>query len=104
MKEPFRPRLGATKSITVTASNVTVLMPDCQGQTTIRVYNGDTQTVFITSGASTAVAATTTSIPIAPGAIEVLRFGPVASGPRYMAAIGTAANSRAIYFTPGDGI
>lgn len=103
MTEPFRPRLAATKSITVTASNVTVLLPDCQGQTTIRVYNGDTQTVFITSGASTAVAATTTSIPIAPGAIEVLRFGPVA-GPRYMAAIGTAANSRAIYFTPGDGI
>lgn len=104
MTEPFRPRLGATKSITVTASNQTVLLPDCEDTVHVRVYNSDTQTVFITTGTSTATAATSTSIPIAPGAIEVLRFGPINGGARYMAAIGTAANSRAIYFTPGSGI
>ena len=103
MATPFTPRIGATVSITVTASSVSVALPDCQQGVDIRIYNADTQVVFITSGSPTATATTTTSIPIAPGAIEVLHF-PSVEGPRVMSAIGTAANSKAIYFTPGSGI
>lgn len=103
MATPFTPRIGATASITVTASSVSVALPDCQQGIDVRVFNDDTQTVFITSGSPTATAAVATSVPIPPGAVEILHFPPV-EGPRVMAAIGTAANSRKIYFTPGSGI
>jgi hypothetical protein len=103
MSTPFTPRPGATANITVTASNVTVALPDCQQAIDLRVFNDDTQTVFITTGESTAAAAVATGIPIPAGVVEVLHLPPV-NGPRFMAAIGTAANSRKIYFTPGSGI
>lgn len=102
MAQAFSPRVGATKSIAVTASSGSVAIPDSDSGVDIRIYNADTQVVFISTGGGSATA-TTSDLPIAPGAIEVLHFERVA-GPRYMAAIGTADNSASIYFTAGAGI
>jgi hypothetical protein len=103
MTTPFTPRPASTASITVTASNVTVALPDCSQAIDLRIFNEDTQTVFISTGESTAAATVSTGIPIPPGVVEVIHLPPV-NGPRFMAAIGAAANSKKIYFTPGSGI
>ena len=102
MATPFTPRAGATVSITVTGSSQRVAIPDTQQGVDIRIFNNDTQVVHINMGDVTVTAATT-NLPIAPGAVEVLHF-PNVAGARYVAAIGTAANSKNIYFTPGSGI
>lgn len=101
--KPFTPRSAGTKSITVTASSQRVALTEAQGTVDVRVYNGDTQTVFIEFGGSGVAATTTAGVPIPSGAIEVFQAR-VSSGTLYAAAIGTAANSRSIHFTPGQGI
>lgn len=101
--KPFTPRSVGTKSITVTASSQRVALTECQGTIDVRIYNSDTQTVFIEFGGSGVAAAAASGVPIAPGAIEVLQAR-VSAGTLYAAAIGTAANSKNIYFTPGSGI
>lgn len=101
--KPFTPRPRGTRSITVTASSQAVKLTDTVGVISVRIYNADTQDVFIAFGESGAVAATTSGVPIPAGAIEVMQVR-TAGGPLYAAAIGTAANSKNIYFTPGSGI
>lgn len=100
--KPFTPRKNGTKSITVTASNQRVKLTEAAGTVDVRIHNGDVQTVFIEFGDVAATAATTTGVPVPAGAVEVLQAH--STGTLYAAAIGTGANSRNIYFTPGSGI
>jgi hypothetical protein len=63
----------------------------------VRVYNAGTVAVFVACGDVTAVA-TTASLPIAPGSVEVLGCPQT-----YIAGI-TAGTAATLYVTPGDGL
>lgn len=104
MTRPFLADPAKTVSITVTGSNQRVKLNDSGGIPEIRIYNDDTQTVFVAFGDVTVTASASTSVPVPSGAVEVLRANLSSGAPLYAAAIGTASNSRKIYFTPGHGI
>ena len=68
----------------------------------VRVYNAGTQVAFVAFGSTSAVtAATATSMPVPPGAVEVFT---VPFNTQYIAAISANANSGALYATPGEGV
>lgn len=89
---------GNTVSLAVTGTTGRVAVPTDAYNNAIRLYNAGTVAVFINCGDVTVTAAAATSIPIAPGMVEVL-----GCGKGYIAGIsgGTAAT---LYLTPGAGI
>jgi Na+/serine symporter len=95
----FRPQ-GATVNLAVTTTTGSVaLTASANSSKEVRLYNRGTVEVFVTFGASTVTATTTTSMPLAPGAAEV--FG-VASDETHVAAI-TASGTATLYATTGRG-
>lgn len=102
MERAFNPAVGGTKSITVGAASARVFIYRQNGPMQVRVVNDGTATVWIRAGGS-AVAATTSDIPVLAGTIEVLTFAPDEGSDLYLAAIAAGATGT-IYFTPGSGI
>jgi hypothetical protein len=94
---------GATVNLAVTSTTGNVAMTIMggmtqQGSRSIRVYNSGAVDVFIAIGSS-AITATTSSLPIPAGAVEVFETGPSAT---HIAAI-TASSTATVYFTSGRG-
>lgn len=102
MPNAFAPRAAGTKNVTVAATSDRVALPDITGSHVIRIYNDDTQVAFVEFGDSSVAAVATTGMPVPPGGVEVVAVRRLPdNGLLYAAAIGTAANTRKIYFTPG---
>lgn len=93
---PLYPGAGTSLAVTATtgASTATAL----SGAPQVMVTNTGAQTGFVAFGGST-IAATTTSIPIPAGAIEVFSLDPTLG---YVSAL-TATSSTQLYFTGGRG-
>ena len=94
---PFQGNTAATVNIDVSSSSQRVAIPN--NNSSVRVVNNGTATVWIAFGDVTVTASLTTSMPIGPGVIEVLRL----SNAGYVAAIAAGSTGK-IYFTPGEGI
>lgn len=94
----FSPR-GPTVSLAVTGATGRVQVQSSDTNSpNMRVYNSGTVVVFLACGDVTVIATTTSSMPIAPGTVEVIGCAQL-----YIAGIsgGTAAT---VYLTPGSGI
>lgn len=93
---------GAT--VAVSATTVTSNAALSAGNTTngfdLRVHNAGSALAFVAFGASSAITATTASMPVPAGAVEVFSCG---SQITHMAAI-TASGTATVYATPGQGI
>ncbi len=94
---PFQGNTAATVNIDVSSSSQRVQIPN--NNSSVRVMNNGTATVWIAFGDVTVTASLATGIPVGPGVTEVLRL-PNAS---YVAAIAAGSTGK-IYFTPGEGI
>lgn len=96
----FQPNDANTVNLATGTSTGNVALPT-RVSNGLRVYNSGTDTVFIKFGTSSSVtAATTTSMPIPGGAVEILSCPPTYT---HVAAI-TASGTPTVYFTTGDGI
>lgn len=97
--EAFTPT-GATVSINPTTSaqslNLTTTYGSGSGSKQL-VFNGSTQTVFLSFGGTAAAA---TGMPLAAGATRLLELGPAITAVSLIAASAATGN---IYFTPGRG-
>ncbi len=93
---PFRP--AATANLAATSTSARVQVSATATPQEYRVYNAGTVVVFVQEGDSAVTTTTTTGVPLAPGAIEILTFGGT-----HVAGI-TASGTATVYFTPGDGI
>jgi hypothetical protein len=100
--KPFTPYSAATVNIDVSGSSQSVSLAVRGGPQQVRVYNDGTATAWLNFGLTGLTAATTTGMPIASGACEVLTL-PDFGGTVYVAAIAAGATGK-IYFTPGYGI
>lgn len=108
---PFQP-LGPTVAITANATPPTGvqvpvdLFSNTQNYGQYRICNFGTVTVFLGYGNTAAEAAANSvtpapsarCIPLAPGSVEVLRFGPTTFFS------GFAASAATLYMTPGQGV
>lgn len=94
---PFQGNTAATVNIDVSSSSQRVQIPN--NNSSVRVMNNGTATVWIAFGDVTVTAALASAMPVPPGAIEVLRL----SNAGYCAAIAAGSTGK-IYFTPGEGI
>lgn len=92
----FTPRPNQTQTLAVTTGVQNVSFNG--GFETIRLYNGGTAVCFVELGGATAAVAT--SMPIAPGAIEIFSTGGM-SGAFQISVIGAATTT--LYLTPGMG-
>ena len=97
--QPFAPRPAGTVNIAVSAASQRVATNTGNAIGQIRVFNGATETIFVTFGDATVTADAATGTPIPSGAIEVMTV----MAATHVAAIGTGATGT-IYFTPGVGI
>ena len=88
---------GATVSLAATGTTSRVQVQTGPNSKAMRLYNSGTVAVFIVCGDVTAVA-TTASLPVAPGTVEVL-----GCAQQYVAGI-TAGTAATLYITPGDGL
>lgn len=95
----FKPTM-ATQNVGPGLAALTLTLNNTQGTRAIRLYNKGTDTVFVdfTSGANSAT--TTTSMPLAPGAIEIFT---VAHDVTTMSYIGLAGGNT-LYSTIGEGL
>lgn len=96
--QPFAPRPAGTVNIAVSAVSQRVAMNTGNAIGQIRVFNGATETTFVTFGDATVTASATTGTPIPSGAIEVMTV----MAATHVAAIGDGTGT--IYFTPGSGL
>jgi hypothetical protein len=96
-QSPFQAS-GNTVTLSVTGATARVAVATDGYNTAIRVFNSGTVPVFLACGDVTIVAATTTSMPVAPGTVEVL-----GCGKGYIAGI-SAGTAATVYLTPGAGI
>ena len=101
------PPAGAQAPFLASANTVTLAVTGATARTAItvdsynnavRLYNSGTVAVFIACGGATVVAATATSLPVAPGTVEVL-----GCQGGYLAAI-TGGTAATLYITAGSGI
>ena len=88
---------GNTVSLSATGTSSRVQVRTGPTSRAVRVYNAGTVAIFVVCGDVAAVA-TTASLPLAPGSIEVL-----GCGQQYVAGI-TAGTAATLYITPGDGL
>ena len=86
-----------TLSVTGATARVQVQAPGA-GNQNIRIYNAGTVAVFLACGDVAVTAATATSMPVAPGTVEVIRCGQ-----QYVAGI-SAGTAATVYLTAGSGI
>jgi hypothetical protein len=93
--------LGATTSMAVTAGSAVVALTDIGhlGGDEVRVVNAGTVNAFIEFGNSAVSAATSTSIIVLAGTVEVFGVGP---GATHVAAI-APSGTPTLYFTTGRG-
>jgi hypothetical protein len=96
-QSPFQAS-GNTVSLAVTGTTGRVAVAVDAYNSAIRVYNAGTVPVFINCGDVTVTAVLATSVPVAPGSVEVL-----GCGKGYIAGIVTTGTAT-IYLTPGAGI
>ena len=90
---------GNTVTLAVTGATARVQIQAAgAGNQNVRVYNSGTVAVFLSCGDVAVVAATATSMPIAPGTVEVIRCGQT-----YVAGI-SAGTAATVYLTAGSGI
>ncbi len=101
MSQPFRPLAAATVNIDVAAASARI--PIGGTPASLRIYNDGTETVWITFGNSTVVAALASGTPVPAGAVEVFGFGSGDTAGINVAAIAAGPTGK-IYFTPGSGI
>lgn len=100
---PFAPRTGSTVNLDVSSSSQRVKVCDDNSEVDVRIHNDGSTTVWIEFGNDTVGASATTSVPVAAGAIEILRSGIREGSPLYVAVIAAGSTGK-IYFTPGTGI
>jgi hypothetical protein len=96
-QSPFQAS-GNTVSLAVTGTTGRVAVAVDAYNSAIRVYNSGTVPVFIACGDVTVTAVLATSVPVAPGSVEVL-----GCGKGYIAGI-SAGTAATLYLTPGAGI
>jgi hypothetical protein len=96
-QSPFQAS-GNTVTLSVTGATARVAVATDGYNTAIRVFNSGAVPVFLACGDVTVVAATTTSMPIAAGTVEIL-----GCGKGYIAGI-SAGTAATVYLTPGAGI
>ena len=99
--QPFRPFAAKTVNIDVASSSARIEITTCD---TVRVMNNGTATAWVDFGDVTITASLTTSFPVGPGVIEVLKVPRSVDGARRYAAAIAAGSTGKIYFTPGEGI
>jgi len=97
---PFAITNTSTVNISATTSSASVALPSGIPSRSLRIFNNAGAVAFIAFGGSSITAATSTSVPIAVGAVEVLSIPPEAT---YVAAI-LASGTGTVYFTVGFGI
>ena len=95
----FKPA-GRTSTVNLAATTASsrVQVQSAAGGRSLRVHNAGSVTVFIAMGDVTVAAVLATSIPIPPGAVEVITCTYT-----HVAGI-TAGGTATLYFTPGDGV
>lgn len=95
----FKP-VGATQNIAVTASAQALTLNNLIGTRTIRLFNSGTLNVFVdfTTGANSAT--TTTSIPIAPGSVELFTIASDVS----TVSVLSSGTGNTLYTTIGEGL
>lgn len=85
----------ATKVLAVTATTGRTQVRTGAGSRYVRIFNSGTVAVFVSCGDVTILAVATTSLPIGPGAAEV-----IGCGQQYVAAV--TSTTATIYLTPGN--
>lgn len=96
-QSPFQAS-GNTVTLSVTGTTARVAVATDSYNTVVRVFNSGTVPVFLACGDVTVVAVTTTSMPVAPGTVEVM-----GCGKGYVAGI-SAGTAATVYLTPGAGL
>jgi len=90
---------GPTVTLAVTGTTARVqVQASGTGSPNIRVYNSGTVAVFLACGDVAVTALTTTSMPVAPGSVEIVHCGQT-----YVAGI-SAGTAATVYLTPGSGL
>jgi len=90
---------GPTVSLAVTGASGRVQVQAAgTGSPNIRVYNSGAVAVFLACGDVAITAAVATSMPVAPGSVEIIHCGQT-----YVAGI-SAGTAATVYLTPGSGI
>ena len=101
--DPFHPIPGSTISISATTSSASAAFKISRtDRFQVRLYNAGAATVFVNRGGSS-VAATTSSMPIPSGAVEVLTFDNHPADPVTHVAAITASGTATLYATQGEG-
>jgi hypothetical protein len=88
---------GPTVTLAVTGTTARVQVQASSG-VNIRIFNSGTVPVFIVCGDSGSVATLATSMPVAPGTVEI-----IGCGQSYIAGI-SAGTAATVYLTPGNGL
>ena len=96
---PFAITNSSTVSISATTSSASIALPAGIAGRQVRIFNNAGAVAFVAFGGSAITADTTTSVPIAVGAVEVLSIPPEVT---YVAAI-LASGTGSVYFTGGFG-
>lgn len=99
MEQAFAPS-RTTVSISVSGASARVALTPRNGAFQVRVWNNSSFPCFMDWGGAT-VTATTSDLPIAPGAVETFTIAPATSAKVYVAAIGTSGT---LYITQGMGL
>ena len=89
---------GPTVSLAVTGTTGRVQVQTIAASPHMRVYNSGTVAVFLSCGDVTVTAAAATSMPVAPGTVEI-----IGCAQTYVAGI-SAGTAATVYLTPGNGI
>lgn len=104
---PFQPLNGSTVSLSASTSSSSVTLvglPSGGGgsKRQFRLHNAGSVLVFVVQGVCSGLTATTASLPIPAGAVEVLSFD--ASDTRACLAGITTSGTATLYVTTGEGI
>lgn len=100
MTRAFKPGQSATVSISCTTTTARAAITGAPGaEFQVRLYNAGSATVFVARGGS-AVDATTSSMPLPAGAIEVITCEAAVT---HVAAI-TSSGTATLYITTGSGL
>jgi hypothetical protein len=91
--------IGATVNLAATTASSRVAVPASLAASALRIYNSGSGAAFVELGSSTVVA-TLSSLPIAPGAVEVI----TSNGAYTNAAVILASGTSTVYFTQGEGV
>jgi hypothetical protein len=98
-QQVFRTDGAATVTLAATATTGRVQIQTAVGGTqNVRLYNAGTVAVFVECGTVAVVATVAASLPVAPGAVEV-----IGCNQTYFAGI-TASGTATLYITPGTGL